>query len=495
MSGVLAFDLGASSGRGIFTTINDNRIEMQEIRRFENYSFIENGRLKWNFQYIMDEILDIISLTSEKYHFDSIAVDTWGVDFGLIDESGQLIENPYHYRDERTNGISKDIAEIIDDKRLYSRTGIQLMEINSLYQLYATKKFEKDQYDKIDKILLMPDLINYFLTGEMKSERTIASTTQLYNPLIKDWDYELIEKLGFCKNFFTEIIDPGDTVGYLKDDICEKLGIEKKKVIAVGSHDTASAIVCTSDDPNNNLFLSSGTWSLMGMKLKQPIINEESFELNLSNETGIENKILLLKNITGLWLIQEARNSYKKQGREFSFSEIASLANQSREIECYFDTELPELNSPGDIPQKIVEIAKRTNQEVPSNEQEVFRVIYENLALKYREVFDELLSLTKDKINSVSIVGGGSNADLLSQFTSNALDLEVISGYSEATALGNSLVQLLSNKHIESLDHGKQMLHNSMNVKHFYPQETEEWITKYKKYKKYKQAKGNIHGK
>lgn len=486
MKGVLAFDLGASSGRAVLTVLKNKKLEITEVSRFSNYTISENGSLRWDFPFIMDEILSAIKKAERFGKYDSIAVDTWGVDFGLLNKEGQLIENPYHYRDKRTNGSFEDVSKIIDSTFLYKRTGIQNMEINTLFQLYTLKEKNPKVYSEAEHLLMIPDLINYYLTGAIKSERTIASTTQLYNPEIKNWDFKLIEKLGVKPNLFSEIIDTGETVGYLKDSIIEDLEVSSKQVITVGSHDTASAIVCTPVGNGKNLFLSSGTWSLIGTQLDNPEISDKAYKANLSNETGVNNKITLLKNITGLWLVQEAKKQFEREGRKYTFGELAKIAEESNSLECYFDTDLSEFTVPGDIPKRIRLLAKKTNQTEPLTDGEVIRTIYENLALKYREACEEISNVVGYSFENIHIVGGGANADFLSQCTANALDLKVTSGFTEATALGNSLIQMITMGFIDNVSEGEKILSNSFNRKNFIPTSIDEWNRKYDIYKSLK---------
>lgn len=484
MNGVLAIDLGASSGRALLTTIKNQKVEVTEVSRFSNYVIHEDKKMKWDFAFIMDEILMAIKKAEKLGEFNSIAVDTWGVDFGLLDKNGKLIENPHHYRDKRTNGSLDKVKEIISSFDLYKKTGIQNMEINTLFQLYTLKNMQPEIYEQAEHLLMMPDLINYYLTGVMKSERTIASTTQLYNPTIRNWDYELIEKLGLKATLFSEIVDPGSIIGDLKYSLMNDLGISDKKVIAIGSHDTASAIVCTPFNSEENLFLSSGTWSLIGTQINNPDIRDKTYNLDLSNETGVDNKITLLKNITGLWLIQEAKKQFEREGKNYTFTDITQLAENAKSINCYFDTDLAELTVPGDIPKRIRLLASKTNQDIPLTDGEIARTIYENLALKYRSAYEELSNNAGHPFKNIYIVGGGANADFLSQCTADALNLNVISGFTEATALGNSLVQMVAISIVESLSEGKEILLNSFKTKTFLPEHTEEWDGKYNNYKK-----------
>lgn len=483
MGGVLAIDLGASSGTAILTTYDKKKIKTTEVSRFTDYAIHNQGDMRWDFPFIITEILKAIKAAEKIGKFDSLAIDTWGVDFGLLDKNGELIENPYHYRDKRTKGAIPKIKENIDLISLYQKTGIQTMEINTLFQLYVLKEEHPEIYDRAEHLLMMPDLINYYLTGQIKTERTIASTTQLYNPKIKDWDYELIEKLELKTNIFSEIIDPGYIIGDLKNSIVQDLGISNKKVIAIGSHDTASAIACTPDN-KDTLFLSSGTWSLIGTQLDEPNLSKKTYNHNLSNESGINNKITLLKNITGLWLIQETKKQFEREGKDYSFSDISKIAEKAESINCYFDTDLAELTVPGDIPKRIKMLAKKTNQDIPSTDGEIARVIYENLALKYRTAYEEIVDSVGHLFKEIYVVGGGANADFLLQSTANMLNLNVIAGVSEATAIGNSLVQMEAMDIINDLSEKKDILDNSFKTTSFSPENIEIWDKKYSDYKK-----------
>lgn len=483
MKGVLTFDLGASSGRCILSTYNGEKLEMRIISRFSDYVIHKKNNMYWDINYIFEEIKSGIRKAEEIGSFDTIGIDTWGVDFGLLDEDGVLLEEPYHYRDARTTGSLKKVTQSIELDEIYKKTGLQIMEINTLFQLYTFKNEQYEIYKRAKTLLLMPDLINYLLTGEKKTERTIASTSQLYNPNLRDWDYELINKLGLNDQLFTKIVDPGECIGYITNEIKEELGIGDKKVIAVASHDTASAVLCTPHIEKENLFLSSGTWSLIGTQLNSPIINMSTYNYNLSNESGADNKITLLKNITGLWLIQESKRQFEREGRHYSFDEISNLAMKAKPIDCYFDTESPELKIPGDIPKRIKILAKKTNQAVPNSDGEILRVIYENLALKYREAFEEIKNCVGNNFKTIYIVGGGSKANFLSQCTANALNLKVVAGYSEATALGNTIVQLLSQKIISNYEEGKNIIRHSYGVDNYMPEEIALWNEKYNQYK------------
>lgn len=482
MKSVLAFDLGASSGRGVLSHFTGNEIITTEINRFKDYTIKKNNHLHWDVQMIINEIESGLVKAETISDYESVAVNTWGVDFGLLDKKGDLIENPFHYRDNWTKGSLEKVKEIIDPFELYQRTGIQIMEINTLFQLLVLKQEYPHLYNRADKLLMMPDLINYFLTGNLFTERTIASTTQLYNPTLMNWDYELIEEFGLKSSLFPEIIDSGTKVGKIKKSLADRLNISQKEVISVASHDTASAVSLIPTNVENNLFLSSGTWSLLGTTLDKPILTEKSYKLNMANEIGMNNKITYLKNITGLWLLQETLRQFNKEGRFYTFSELATIVSKSNSIDCYFDSDLTELTVPGNIPARIKIFAEKTGQEIPETDGEVIRTIYENLALKYRKSYEEILECINASFDTLYIVGGGVNAEFLAQCTSNVLNIKVLTGFAEATALGNSIVQFKSLDIIERNSALDIFIKKTFKNNQFLPKEVNLWENKYQKY-------------
>lgn len=484
MKSVLAFDLGASSGRGVLSQYSKNEITMTEVNRFNGYTIEKNNHLYWDFPLIIQEIENGLVKAESISDYESVAINTWGVDFGLLDKKGNLIDNPFHYRDTWTKGSLEKMKEIIDPLELYQRTGIQIMEINTLFQLIVLKREYPHIYNRADKLLLIPDLINFYLTGNQFSERTIASTSQLYNPTTENWDYELMEKVGIKSSLFSKIIDPGTKVGKIKKSLTDKLNISEKNVISVASHDTASAVAFIPSERKKNLFLSSGTWSLLGTTLDKPILTEKSYKLNMANETGINNKITFLKNITGLWLLQETLRQFEKEGRSYTYSELASIVSKTKSINCYFDTDLTELTVPGNIPMRIKIFAKKSGQDIPETDGEIIRTIYENLALKYRESYEEILECTNISFENIYIVGGGAKAEFLSQCTANVLNMKVLTGFTEATALGNSIVQFETLGIAERKDSLDAFIERVFTNNEFIPEEVDLWEQKYQKYTK-----------
>ncbi len=328
MKKVLAFDLGASSGRGILATYDNEKITLEEIHRFENNGVNVRGTLYWDIIYLFNQIKQGIVNARLAGGFDCIGIDTWGVDFGLIDENGDLVANPVHYRDARTDNIPEEVFQIISKQNVYNRTGIQIMNFNTLFQMYYMAVYKKKTLSLADKMLFIPDLLNYFLTGEKKAEYTIASTSQMINPHTRSWDTELLSMLDIPTDALCSIVMPGSVVGKLTPDICEELSVEAVDVVAVGSHDTASAIVSVPSEEQDFVYISCGTWSLFGTELDEPLICEDGLKASYTNEGGYGGKIRFLTNIMGLWLIQECRRSWKKQGNDLSFPELVKLADE-----------------------------------------------------------------------------------------------------------------------------------------------------------------------
>ncbi len=483
MKKVLAFDLGASSGRGIIATLENGKITLNEIHRFANNGINAAGTLYWDVLYLLDQIKQGIVKAKLAGGFDAIGIDTWGVDFGLLDESGDLIGNPVHYRDSRTDNIPEELFEVVDRDKLYNKTGTQIMNFNTLFQLYYLAKYKKETLKRADKMLFMPDLLNYFLTGVKKSEYTIASTSQMLDPYSREWNKELLSEVGIPTNVLCDIIPAGTVVGKLTDDICEELGVESVPVIAVGEHDTASAVVSVPTEDKDFVYISCGTWSLFGTELDEPHISEKGLAASYTNEGGYNNKIRFLTNIMGLWLIQESRRTWIKQGQELSFNDLEQAALKCEPFKCFIDPDSPEFGKPGDIPKRVQEFCKRTNQYVPQTVGEIMLCIYQSLAMKYRHAFLNLQDITGKKFEGIHIVGGGTKDPFLCRLASNACNIKVVAGPIEATALGNIAVQLMALGELEGLKDARKVIKNSFDIKQYDPAETEKWDAAYDAFK------------
>ena len=483
MKKVLAIDLGASSGRGILATYDNGKITLDEIHRFENNGISVRGTLYWDIIYLFNQIKQAIVNARLAGGFDCIGIDTWGVDFGIIDENGDLLSNPVHSRDTRTDNVLDEVFDKISKQDVYDRTGIQIMNFNTLFQMYYMAVYKKKTLSLADKMLFIPDLLNYFLTGEKKSEYTIASTSQMINPYTRQWDTELLQKLDIPTDILCDIVMPGEVVGQITPDICDELSLQPTDVVAIGSHDTASAIVSVPSEQKDFVYISCGTWSLFGTELDEPIISPEALKASYTNEGGFGGKIRFLTNIMGLWIIQECRRTWKKQGNDLSFPEIVSYAEEAQSFKCFIDPDYYEFGKPGNMPKKVQQYCEMTGQYVPQTIGEIARCIYESLALKYRYAFDNLKKITGKDYNSIHILGGGANAANLCQMTANACGVSVWAGPTEATAVGNVAVQLIAKGEIKDIAEARKIIKDSFDVKEYVAKNTDVWNKAYGIYK------------
>ena len=465
---VLAFDFGASSGRAMLGSFDGERIKLEEIHRFSNDPVVINKTMYWDILRLMHEIKQGL-IKAKVYDFESIGIDTWGVDFGLLDQKGYLLENPVHYRDTRTQGMLEESN--------------QFMELNTVFQLLSLVKERPELLERVDKMLLMPDLMNYMLTGNKATEYSIASTTQLLNANHRNWSDEVLESLEIPKNILTDIIKTGTKVGILSEEIANELEIPRVEVIAVAEHDTQSAMIAVPAKEEDFIFLSCGTWSLLGTELTEPIINEKSNTYNITNEGGYGDKISFLKNIIGLWLIQESRRQWIREGKEYSFAELEKEASITKPFKCFIDPDAPEFVSPGNIPKRIREFCHRTGQEIPETMGEIVRCINESLALKYRIALEEIKDCTNKNYENIYIVGGGNQSSLLCQMTANACRCNVVSGSSEATVLGNVIIQFISLGIIKDIKTAREIISKSNEIKYYRNQDEEIWNEAYKRFK------------
>lgn len=480
---VLAIDLGASSGRAIVGTFDKKLIHIDEIHRFSNEPVTVNGTMYWDILRLFYEIKQSL-LKSKSFPFiNSIAIDTWGVDYGLINCYGELIRNPVHYRDKRTTGMLEEAYKKIDAQRYYEITGNQFMEINTAFQLLSEKKNREEFFDSVDSILLMPDLFNYFLSKKVTTEISIASTTQLFDIKQKCWSKEVIEKLNLPQRIFPQVILSGTSLGDIQQELCTELEIAPIKVIAVAGHDTQSAMVATPSTEKDFIFLSCGTWSLMGTELEHPIIDEKSIRFNLTNEIGFNNKISFLKNIIGLWLIQESRRQWTREGKEFSFSDLEQMAQEAEAFRCFIDPDDSIFVQAGDIPSRIQQYCLNTGQYVPKNEGEIVRCIDESLAFKYRITFEEIKQCTNKTYETIHLMGGGAQSKLLCQMTADACNCNVSAGPIEATVLGNIAVQLITLGEIKDIKQARKIISQSQDIVLYSPIEQNRWESSYRKFK------------
>lgn len=448
---VLAIDLGGSSGRVVLGELENGRIKATELHRFPNDPVMVNGTLYWDILRILHEIKMGLLKAKPYGKIESLGIDTWGVDFGLIDADGNLLDNPVHYRDSRTEGMMEKAFAKLDARKLYGLTGNQLMEINTAFQLLALQSKRPGLLDMADKLLPTPNLLSYFLGGRICAEETIASTTQLFDQEKRNWSEEAIEALGLPMDIFPEIVPCGTVLGELSADLCRELDIEPCKITAVCGHDTQSAQLAIPAADKDFLFISCGTWSLIGTENDVPILDDTAFDAELTNEAAYGGKTSFMKNIIGLWLIQESRRQWAKEGQDLSFSELEEMASKETAFQCFIDPDDPVFVTPGNIPERIREYCSRTNQPVPETIGQVVRCINESLAMKYRKVKKELEACTKKSYGNIHIVGGGARSRLLCRLTADICGVTVTAGPVEATVLGNIASQFLAAEKFKDL--------------------------------------------
>lgn len=437
----LAIDIGASSGRHILGHMEDGRMMMEEVYRFENGMQPKNGHLCWDVEGLFHHIKTGMKRCAEIGKIPaSVGVDTWGVDFVLLDEEGNRLGDAVGYRDKRTEGMDAKVYERISEKDLYARTGIQKQPFNTIYQLMAIKEQQPKLLEKAKTLLMLPDYFHYLLTGVAKSEYTEATTGQLVSPVTKEWDYDLIELLGYKKEIFLPLTLPGTVVGVLKKEIEEEVGFSCK-VIQPPTHDTASAVLAVPSTEESALYICSGTWSLMGTELKEANCSEESRKANFTNEGGIDYRFRFLKNIMGLWMIQSVR---KELPVKYSYAELCDMAEEVADFPALIDVNDQSFLSPDSMIEAIQEYCRKHDQAVPETPGELAAVIYQNLARSYGQTVGEIEAMTKQSFSKIHVVGGGSHAEYLNRLTARYTGREVLAGPSEATAIGNLATQMLA---------------------------------------------------
>ena len=481
---VLAFDFGASSGRAIIGCFDGDKITLEEVHRFSNDPVSVGGTVYWDVLRLFYEIKQGIIKAKIAGGFDSIGIDTWGVDFGLIDSEGKLMENPVHYRDARTVGLVDEAFKTMPKEKLYGITGIQFMELNTLFQLISLKKYRPWMLERADKMLFMPDLFGYMLTGKMCAEYSIASTSQLIDLDKRTWSKEILDAFGIKESVFAPLVQPGTVLGELSKEVCEECGVDPVPVISVCGHDTQSAITSVPCQDGDFAFLSSGTWSLFGTELDKPIVNETSMNINITNEGGFDGSTGFLKNIIGLWLIQESRRQWKREGKEYSYADLEKLALAAEPFKCFIDPDAPEFVPHGNIPERVREFCCKTGQYVPETVGEIMRCIYESLAMKYRLTFEKLRECTERDYPVIHVIGGGTKDGLLCQMTANSCDRTVKAGPIEATVMGNVAVQLMSDGSVKNIGQARKIVADSSELKTFEPKDTDKWAGAYEDFLK-----------
>jgi len=479
----LGFDFGAESGRAIIGTLSDGKLSLKEIHRFPTGFLLLNGKYQWNVYRMLEEVIKAlrICVQQEGIQPESIGIDTWGVDYGLIASDGCLLGLPYSYRDPRTDTAMDEFFKIMPREKLYEKTGIQFMQFNTIFQLFAAKRDLCPMLANAEDLLFIADLFNYFLTGVKKNEFTFATTSQLFNPKIMNWDSELIETLKVDPNLFSQIIYPGEIIGELKENYRIETGMNAVPVVAVATHDTGSAIVSVPAFGSDFAYISSGTWSLMGLENSEAVITPASLANNITNEGGAFNTWRYLKNIMGLWLIQQTRKAWLKE-KEYSYPELVQMSQNAPAFSSLIDPDDHSFMRPDDMPEAIREFCRKTGQAVPDTKEKIVRIIFESLALKYKYTLNQLVESSRRDIRKIHIIGGGTQNELLNQYTANACGLPVIAGPAEATAIGNIMVQTYARGFVKSLDEIRQIIRNSFELKEFLPQDSNAWKEAYEKF-------------
>jgi len=490
----LAFDLGATSGRTILGTIENGRLQMRELTRFSNQILQIGNHIHWNIYSLFEHLKEgLVAAKRENVEIASIGIDTWGVDFVLLAEDGSILGTPYAYRDPHTIGMPEKYFELISREKVYDLTGIQVMNFNSLYQLFALSQANNSLLKSAKEMLFIPDALAYMLTGNKVVEYTVASTSQILNPRTKKFETELLEKAGVSPTILGEIVMPGHLIGNLKEDLAAESELGAINVIAVAGHDTASAVAAVPATSKNFAYLSSGTWSLMGIEVEEAIINEHTFNLNFTNEGGIEGTTRFLKNITGMWLLEQCLKDWKNEGVTYAYEKLVQMTASVPAFQSFIDPDHVSFANPVCMPTAIADYCRATNQIVPSTHAEFVRCIFESLALKYNYVLGKLRDLAPFPIEKLHVIGGGSKNPLLNQWTANATGVQVIAGPSEATAIGNIMIQAKTAGCVSSLQEMRQIIGNSIPLDDFVPENSKKWAEAYQKFLNITQLEEEIH--
>jgi rhamnulokinase len=494
MARFLAFDLGAESGRAIVGHLDAKGLRLEEILRFRNGPVRVLDSLNWDVLRLWAEVTRGLNLAINAYGRDllSVGMDTWGVDFGLLAADGSLLGNPYHYRDSRTDGMMERAFQVVPRAEIYERTGIQFMQINSLYQLLAMSQASSPLLGAAHLFLNMPDLFNFWLSGRKASEFTIASTSQCYDPRAGDWARGMLDRLGIPSRIFGEIVAPGTVLGSLRPAVLEEVGSSTIRVVATAGHDTASAVTAVPATSADYIYLSSGTWSVMGVELAKPIITEQSLAYDITNEGGVDGTFRFLKNIMGLWLVQECRREWARTGHGYSYDDLTHLAADSPALGPHISLADNRFLPPGDMPGRIRTYCLETGQAAPETVGEIVRCALESLALEYRWMAERLQEVVGRPLSTLHILGGGSQNKLLNQFAADATRRTVVAGPVEATAMGNILVQAIALGYLADLTEARALVRRSLEVETYEPRETAAWDGAYHRYLKLRE--GNSAG-
>ncbi|MEO7145884.1 MAG: rhamnulokinase family protein [Bryobacteraceae bacterium] len=481
MKNFLAFDLGAESGRAMLGALDGRTIALRELHRFPNTPVQVLGRLYWDTLRLFHEIVEgLMAAGRGKLAIEGIGIDTWGVDFGLLGRDGALVDNPRHYRDSRTAGVMEQTFAIEPRPKIFEQTGVQFMPLNTLYQWHAMRLQNSPALETARRLLFMPDLFNYWLTGVARNELTIASTSQFYDTRKKRYATDMLGRLGLDAELLPEIAAPGTRLGPLLAETGESTGLAGTPVYATACHDTASAVAAVPAEGADWCFISSGTWSLMGVEIGEPVVNDAALELNVTNEMGAEGRIRLLKNIAGLWVLQECRRAWALEGHEHSYDDLAKMAAAAAPFTAVLDPDA--FLEPGHMPRRIGVYCGGAGQKTPQTVGEICRTILEGLALRYRQVLESLEALLSRELNAIHIVGGGSRNQVLNQFVADATGRTVIAGPQEATAAGNVLVQAIGAGLLGNLEEARELVRRSFPVTRFEPHARGAWNEAYRRF-------------
>ncbi len=482
---ILAFDFGASSGRAMLARLENGKLTIEEIHRFSNDPVLVSGHLYWDVLRLFHEIKQGILKANAAGGFDSIGIDTWGVDFGLLDRNGELLGNPVNYRDVRTEGMQEELAKVLSKEALYAATGTQQIDINTVYQFQYLVKHRPEVLAQAETMLMIPDLFAYFLTGAKRVEYTNASTTGMLDATTKDWSEPVLNALGLSKDLFPALIRPGEIYGNLLPEICEELHCDSVPVIAVATHDTASAVASVPTCEKDYAYISCGTWSLFGTVNDTPILTEQSRQIAFTNEGASDGKIRYLKNIMGLWLIQQSRQEWKRQGLDVSFDEMERSARESEPFRCFVDPDAKDFVAPGNMPARVQEFCRRTGQYVPQTMGEILRCVYQSLAFKYRYSTEMLEQLTGHALPVIHMIGGGIKDQLLCSMTADYCGKTVKAGPVEATVTGNAAIQLMAFGELADLNAARRVIAESFPVKTYEPARDIDLSAPYAEFLKY----------
>lgn len=480
----IALDIGGSGGRCVIGKFDGESLVIEKLHEFDNHYVRVLDEYYWDILQLFSGIKQSLKITKNTYGSDisSMGIDTMGVNFALLDKSGSLLSNPYYTRILQKKEILDEAFSLVSKKEIYKTTGLQLTKLNSLYHFVDMVKNDSAILHSAKKFLMLPDLLNYWLSGECVSEYTMASTSHMLNASTKKWAFNMVRKIGIPTGIFPEIIQPGNVIGKLHSSVNDDIGINNLKISASASHDTAAALSCVLPQSNNYAYLSSGTWGMIGCDIEKPILTEKSCRYNFANEGAVNGKIRYLYNSVNLWLLKECKRIWALNGKDYSWGEMISMAQNTQKFYAYIDPQWPEFLVPKNMPKAICEMCKKTHQKVPQSDGQIIRVIIESLALKYKYNFDRMSDILNRTPEIFHIVGGGGQNKLLNQFTANALNVPVIIGPHDATAAGNIIMQMIAVGDLKSITEGKELLVKSFGIEEYIPCDTDIWHNEYHKF-------------